>query len=435
MLDISVLKFFILGVALVFLIFILVTRGFGIVKLGYLNFKWLRGLENSKLEVDDRANKEALTVIINHCQIVTSKWILDEPDLNFSNNTHQLIKKIACAYYPDSKFPVEEARIRCVLNAFMELKNHLLVLATWKGIHAVTQFRIRHVLILSRAWKVKASWKQWKVFAFLNKRGLYPLFKWLFFIIRCLDLIFWVMRMVTYIMQDIVFKVFLVRWYLVIGKLAIQVYSDRAVDPDIQFESILDDLDSISESGNERKNDLPEKIKKISEFSRNEILYHTWSVEWVKVKGIYTNLIKSIAREYHPESEQPIYEVKLSELLASGVYFAEQIATIQTYPFLNKILDLRIKHALTTKDTADFLTNSQVLAWVSKHKLTYIFKYSLLLFKAIQRKHPALLFKDFAFTLAGEGCKRWFYLYLHDKITVEINALYRASRNPSSWIS
>ena len=107
------------------------------------------------------------------------------------------------------------------------------------------------------------------------------------------------MRMITYIMQDIVFKVFLVRWYLVIGKLAIHVYSDRAVDPDIQFESILDDLDSISESGNERKNDLPEKIKKISEFSRNEILYHTWSVEWIKVKGIYTNLIKSIAGEYH----------------------------------------------------------------------------------------------------------------------------------------
>ena len=79
------------------------------------------------------------------------------------------------------------------------------------------------------------------------------------------------------------------------------------------------------------------------------------------------------------------------------------------------------------KDTADFLANNHVLSWVRRHKLTYIFKYSLLLFKVVEKKHPALLFKDFVFTLAGEGCKRWFYLYLHDKITLETNALYRKS--------
>ena len=430
MLDISIFKFFIVVTALAFLVFLLVTRSFGIVKLAYLNFKWLRGLKSSKLDGADITNQEALTVTINHCKVLNSKWILDESDLNLTYNTHQLIKEIARAYYPNSKFPLEEARIRCVLNAFMQLKNHLLVLTTWQGTHPLTQFRIRHIVILSRAWKLKESWKDWKVFAFLNKHKLYPLFKWLFFIIRCVDLTFWVIRMVTYILQDIVFKVFLVRWYLIVGKLAIQVYSNRTNDPEIQFESILNDLGSIPEFESKLRNNLPEKIKRISEVSRNEILYHTWRVEWIKVKEIYINLTESIARDYHPASEQPIYEVKLSDLLASGVYFAEQIATIQTYPFLNKILDLRIAHALMTKDTADFLTNNQVLAWVNKHKLTYIFKYSLLLFKAIQRKHPALLFKDFAFTLAGEGCKRWFYLYLHDRITIEINALYRESKNP-----
>ena len=48
-----------------------------------------------------------------------------------------------------------------------------------------------------------------------------------------------------------------------------------------------------------------------------------------------------------------------------------------------------------------------------------------------QKKHPALLFRDFAFTLAGEGCKRWLYLYLHDKIAVETNTLYKIPKNAS----
>jgi len=382
-------------------------------------------------DTDNLKKKEALTIITDHCNSLNSKWLLGESDLHFSSNTYQLIQKIAYAYHPNSKSPMEETRIRCILNAFMELRNHLLALTTYKGIHAITQFRIRHVLILSRAWKAKESWKQWKFFVFLNDHGLYPFFRWLFFIIRCLDLTFWIMRMTTYILQDIVLKMFLVRWYLVVGELAIQVYSDEVKNSEIPIESILDDLDAMPEPGNQSKNNLPKKIKIISEVSRDEILYHTWSVEWGKVKGIYINLINSIAREHHPNSEQPIYEVKLSGLLASGLHLSEQIATIQTYPFVNKILDLKVSHALMTRDASDFLTNNQVLSWVRKHKLGYIFKYSLLLFKIIQKKHPALLFRDFAFTLAGEGCKRWLYLYLHDKIAVETNTLYKIPKNLS----
>ena len=427
MFDISIWKFILPGIALVILVFILLAKGFGVIKLEYLNLKWLRELKALKLSANDSAYKGALIAIISHCQILNSKWILEESDLDILRNTYQLVKKIAYSYHPDSKHPLEEARIRLVLNAFMELKNHLLLITTWKGFHTATQFRIRHVVTLSRAWKLKRSWKESKAFIFLEKYSLFPFFKWLFFIIRCVDLTFWVTKMIIYVIQDIVFKVFLVRWYLVIGNLAVQVYSDRGKDPNTQPETILEDLYSMSESENSQMRNLPEKIKKVAEFSRNEILYHTWSVEWAEVKEIYVNLVKNIAYEYNPHAEQPIYEVKLSELLTSGAHFSEQIAAIQTYPFLNKILDLRITHALMAKDTADFLANNHVLSWVRRHKLTYIFKYSLLLFRVVEKKHPALLFKDFVFTLAGEGCKRWFYLYLHDKITLETNSLYRKS--------
>ena len=428
MFDISFWKFILPGVALLLLVFILLARGFGVIRLEYLNLKWLRELKAFKLYTDDPACKGALVAIISYCQVLNSKWVLEETDLDILENTYQLVKKIACSYHPDSKHPLEEARIRWVLNAFMELKNHLLVITTWKGIHAATQFRIRHVVTLSRAWKLKRSWKESKALLFLEKYGLSPFFKWFFFIIRCVDLTFWATKMIVYVIQDIVFKVFLVRWYLIVGELAVQVYSDRAKDPDTQPEAILEDLHSISESEDSQIKNLPEKIKKVAELSRNEILYHTWSVEWTTVKGIYVNLVKKIAQAYNPKAEQPIYEAKLSELLTSGARFSEQIAAIQTYPFLNKVLDLRIKHALIAKDTTDFLENNQVLSWVKKYKLNYIFKYSLLLFKTVERKHPAFLFKDFAFTLVGEGCKRWFYLYLHDRITLETNILYRNSQ-------
>ncbi|SVE27495.1 uncharacterized protein METZ01_LOCUS480349, partial [marine metagenome] len=135
MLDTDVLKFLIPGIALLLLIFILSARGFGVIKVKYLNFKELRELQKLRLSLDGSPNNKALTAIINHCQALNSKWVLEESDLDIFSNTYQLIKKIACSYHPDSKHPVEEARIRWVLNAFIELKNQLFVITTWTGIH------------------------------------------------------------------------------------------------------------------------------------------------------------------------------------------------------------------------------------------------------------------------------------------------------------
>lgn len=428
MFDISIWKFFLPGIVLLSLVFIFLARDFGVIKLKYLNLKWLRELEAFKSSTDDPAYNNALAVIISYCQGLNSKWLLEKSDLDILENTYQLVKRIACSYHPDSQHPLEKARICLVLNASIELKNQLLKITTWKGIHTVTQFRIRHVISFSNAWELKKSWQKSKALIFLEKNRLLTFFKWPFFIFRGLDLTFWATKMLVHIIQDIVFKVFLIRWYLLIGKLAVQVFSDREKDRDIQPEVILDGLNSMPEYKNLNQKHLPEKIKQISEFSRNEILYHAWGVKWIEVKQIYITLIESIAREYHPKAKQPIYEATLFDLLISGVQFFEQIAAIKTFPFLEKFLELRVTHALMAKDTFNFLMNNQVLAWVRKYKLTHIFKYSSLLFKVVRKKHPALLFKDFAFTLASEGCKRWFYLYLNDRIALEANILYLRSR-------
>ena len=111
-----------------------------------------------------------------------------------------------------------------------------------------------------------------------------------------------------------------------------------------------------------------------------------------------------------------------------GVRFSEKIAAIQNIAFFNKLLDLRVAHVMMAKDTADYLMRSQALSWIREYKLTYIFKYAFLLFKVMRKGNPALLFQDFVLTLAGEGFKRWLYLYLHDRITIEANTVYQENR-------
>lgn len=419
------------GCLLLLLAIIFTANGFGVIKLEWLNFTRLRELKRLKSSAEDPLERQALEAIIRRCNALNSKWILRESDLSLAENTYSLVAEIASAYHPGSKSPVEEARIRRVLKASMELKDRLLALTKWKGIHAVTQFRLRHVLFLSRAWKIKEEWKEWRVVKFLVKYKLYPLFKWILLAVRCLDLTFWAMKMMVYIIYDIVFKVFLVRWYLIVADLAIQVYRDKEGVPEVQPEGIMEDFDSMPDPESVEDTGLPGAVKKIADASRNDILFHSWNVEWKEVKEIYLSLIEDIARVHHPQADQPLYEAKLFDLLMGGVRFAEKIATIQTYPFLNKLLDLRVAHVLMAKDTADFLMDSQFLAWVRKYKLTYILKYSSLLFKVVRRGHPALLFRDFAFTLVGEGCKRWFYLYLHDKVAVEANLIYQETRTVS----
>ncbi|MDP6655240.1 MAG: hypothetical protein QGH79_04275, partial [SAR324 cluster bacterium] len=133
------------------------------------------------------------------------------------------------------------------------------------------------------------------------------------------------------------------------------------------------------------------------------------------------------ALSHYPQSDQPLYETTLFDLLMSGVRFLETLAAIQNYPFVHRLLDLRVTHILLVKDTADFLKDNQFLSWVKKRKLNYVFKYSYLLFQVVRKANPGLLFKDFAVTLAGEGFKRWFFLHLHEKIAGEAHMVYQDS--------
>ncbi len=432
MIDLSFWNLFAPGVIFMTLLTVLIVKGFGVIKLELANRNRICELKRMTVDGEDSARSSALNAIANLCIKLNSKWILRESDLKIAENTYGLLKVIAIMYHPESRTPVEEARIRNVLQACLELKDRLLIISKWRGVHKLTQFRLRHIIFLSEAWRIKERWKGWTLVKFLMRHKLYRLFKWFFFLIRCVDLTFWSMRMLTYIIHDIVFKVFLVHWYLTIGELAIKVYKDSRERPDkkseVEAKNLMEDLESIPESDLLEKTGLPYEIKNISNVSRKELLFHVGSLSWEQTRANYIRLVGDIAHYYHPQSEKPLYETTLNDLLMSGVRFSEAMVGIQNYPFVHRLLDLKVTHILLVKDTADLLKDSQFLSWVKKYKLSYVFKYSYLLFQMVRKSNPGLLFKDFAMTLAGEGFKRWFILHLHEKIAVETHMVYTEKR-------
>ena len=431
MIDLSFWNLIAPGFIFLALLAVLIVKGFGVIKLELTNRNRIRELRQMAVGSESSANKDSLNAIANQCTKLNSKWILKESDLDIAGNTYRLLRVIAALYHPESRTPVEEARIRKVLQACLELKDRLLGISKWRGVHKLTQFRLRHILFLSEAWRIKEQWKEWALVKFLMRHNLYGLFQWFFFLIRCADLTFWSMKMLIYIIHDLVFKVFLVHWYLVIGELATKVYQDSKEKSDeeseIEAKNLMEDFESIPESDPLGKSDLPDKIQNISNASRKELLFHVGSLNWEQTRANYIRLVEEIALSHYPQSDQPLYETTLFDLLMSGVRFLETLAAIQNYPFVHRLLDLRVTHILLVKDTANFLKDNQFLSWVKKRKLNYIFKYSYLLFQVVRKANPGLLFKDFAVTLAGEGFKRWFFLHLHEKIVVEAHMVYQDS--------
>ncbi len=134
-----------------------------------------------------------------------------------------------------------------------------------------------------------------------------------------------------------------------------------------------------------------------------------------------------IARHYYPQVNHPLYEAKVFDLISGSARLAEEISEIRDKPLISKLLDLRVSHLLMMKDAADYLQDSEFLQWIKKYKLHQVLRFSNLLFQTIRKKHPGLLFKDFAFTLVKEGGKRWVYVYLHDRIAVEANHIFHQS--------
>ena len=396
-------------------------KGFGLIKIGWLNFSRLKDLEEQTQGTKDPLRKKALQTVIEHCQILRGQWILKEPDLEIAGKTLYLAEAIASIYHPQSDAPLMEARLGKLLEAFLELKNRIVVFSELKGVRNFTQFRLRQVHYLSRAWKKKEQWQKSPVGqVFSCYKGL---FKWLYFLLRCMDLTFWTFKMLGYILHDIVLKILLIRWYLTIGELVIGVYSERSEEPELRADDLLDQLGSIPEQ--EPPTELPAGVREIADRSRKGLMFQMSSLEWEQAKEIYSCLVQDIAGYHFPQAEEPLYEVKLYPLMMAVSRLSDEVASIRDQPVLKKLLGVRVSHLLLAKDAVDFVRESEFGGWLKKYPVGRFLKVSRLLYQTFQKKHPGFLFKDFAFFLVKEAGKRWIYVYLHNRIALETNHAYQ----------
>jgi hypothetical protein len=401
------------------------VKGFGLLKVSWLNFARLKELEKQKQDSKDPLKQNALQAVIEHCQQLRSKWILEEPDLKIAERTQHLAKEIASVYHPQSKNPLAEVRLGGLLEAFLELKNRIVTLSEMQGVRQFTQFRLRHVRYLSRAWKKKEQWQQSRVGQVVARYKLAILLQWVYLLFRFLDLTFWMFKMTGYFVHDIVLKILLLRWYLTIGELTIRMYGDPTQESDLDADELLSQLDSIPEA--EEPLSLKAGAKEIADRSRKSLLYKMSSVNWDQVKEIYFHLVQDLASHYYPEAEEPLYEVRLYHLMMGVSRLSEQVAAIRDQPVLNKLLNIRVSHIMLAKDAMDFLRESELGSWLKKYPVGRFVKISRLLYQTVRKKHPGVLFKDFALFLAKETSKRWLYVYLHDKIALEANHAYKES--------
>jgi hypothetical protein len=401
------------------------TKGYGLLKIGWLNLSQLKKLEEERGRVKDIERGRCLGILIEHCRSIRQKWILDTEDLDISRNTMQLLKSISAVYYPKEKNPVAEARIGQVLSGFLELNEKIKLLCQVPGVKRLTQFRIRHLMLLARAWKLKTDWEESSLGQFVAKYKVLKYFQWLINILRFLDLSLWVIKMIKDLMQEVTFKIILIRWYLMVGELSIRIFSEKPEESVLNEEDLLAEMADIGEQ--EMPAELPDAVSRLTEGTRKELLYSTHAVDWEEAKTIYSTMTTRIARHYYPQVDDPLHEAKVFDLITGAARLAEEISEIRDKAVINKLLDIRVSHLLLMKDAADYLEDSEFLQWIKKYQLHQVLRFSNLLYKVIRKKHPGILFKDFAFTLVTEGGKRWVYVYLHDRIAVEANHIFKQS--------
>jgi hypothetical protein len=230
----AMIEVFLLFISLILIVLLLLaifisTKGYGLLRIGWLNYSQLQKLEEERCRVNVVELNKCMGILIERCQAIQRKWILDPEDLDIARNTLELTKSIAAVYYPNEKDPVAEARIGQVLTGFLKLNEKLKRICQISGVKRLTQFRIRHLVLLSRAWKLKSNWEESPTGQFVAKYNVLTYFQWLINILRFLDMTLWAIKMVKDLIQEVTFKILLIRWYLMVGELSIRVFSEKSV--------------------------------------------------------------------------------------------------------------------------------------------------------------------------------------------------------------
>ena len=367
---------------------------------GYHLLSWMKRQRDSfrirggttTSENEQRAIQETLIACDQLQKTDLKKW-------KFKFETISLIEKISSIYHPNSTVPIEQARLGDILEVLQEANQKILHIIHLPRINYITRFRLIQVLESFSTSSVEKNNVK-KNTSEIKNLLLRPLFRKL---------------------QIMVVRSLLVQWLLLLGEASLKVYGDNSIDEDVEAEAILAGLDCLHD---EVESPLSENVQQIVESMKKEILFSTVSISWKKVGENYFSLVDQIARYYHSESNLPIYEVRVFDLLKSVSDALEQIGRLTQKPVLNKILKIRITQLTQAKTMVLPLGEYRIFDWMSRYQVGRIAKWSNTLYRTLQKKQPGILFRDVVFSVVKEGGKRWLVLYLHGKIAAEANKLY-----------
>ena len=345
-------------------------------------------LEALKLRSDQSRNKEEQQAIQEIFVSIDGLKLTSLMEWKFKTQSLLLINKIASIYNPNVSRPMESARLAEIFEALKEMSQKILKIIHLPGVGFITQFR------LSQFFENRKE-------SHNRRRGIFSY--------------------VAIKMEGWIFKSLVVQWQLLVGEAAIAIFSQTSLDEEIEAEKILAEWDYFEE---EPDPSLSEDVQQIAESSKKEIIFSVKSISWKEAGKIYLNLADQIARYYHPDSEFPIYEMRVCDLLKSVSSFLEELGRRAQSPVLKNILKIRIIQLTQAKEIVLPLGEKKLLRWIDRYQLGQITKWSHTLFKVLQKKQPGILLRDVVFSVIKEGGKRWLVLYIHGKIAVESNKLY-----------
>ncbi len=399
-----------------------------LLKIVWQNKARLEALDAESRSAQDPQRGRALAAVHTHCMELKRRWMLKESDLAISGNSRAYLESIAAACHPESAAPLAEVQLGSLLDACDELKQRAFALSRLRGIGRVTQFRLRHVQFCIRAWQKKQALMQSRAGRLAERYRVWFWLQGFYALFRFFDVTFWVFKSVGTLAHHVVFKALLIRWYLSVGELAVRVYSESAEEANVDAETLLEELDAVP--AQQDAGPLPAGVQEIAIASRKTIWFDSKSLDAAKIWAVYSELVRRIAAHHHPESREPLYEVKLHSLLLGIARLSEDVAALRDKPVLSRLLKIRLAQAMRVKRTADQFLESELWGWLKKYQVPRVMKYATLLFKAVKKKHPGILFKDVAFFLVKEGTKRWAVIYLHDRIVREADLTYREASDP-----
>jgi hypothetical protein len=289
----------------------------------------------------------------------------------------------------------------------------------------MADFRLKHALSVQKAWQKKREWENSKWGTFLKKTQFYFIAKWAYTVFRIFDISFWVLKTMTSLTHHFAFKTLLINLYLEIGEFGRSIYQEEKEKQfDLETENIEENWEESSVDIDWTKSQIPLEVKIALEPLRKEIIFSKTLMDWESIKLIYLEEFETVANHYYPDSDNPIYEVKLYNSIAFASRLLEIASSLENRPEIRKILNFRIAQAVELKEKADSIIDLPIVEWLRKYNLGRAAKFAKLAFKTIKNRHPGFILKDLLTTLLIEGVKRWFYVYLFDKVAEESCKLY-----------